>query len=48
MRFEDYRRHDMTALAERVARREVSAAELLETALAEVVRHEDLLNSAKR
>ena len=34
MRFEDYRRHDMTALAELVARREVSAAELLETALA--------------
>lgn len=36
MKFEDYRRHDMTALAELVARREVSAAELLETALARV------------
>jgi Asp-tRNA(Asn)/Glu-tRNA(Gln) amidotransferase A subunit family amidase len=34
MRFEDYRRHDMTGLAELVSRREVSAADLLETALA--------------
>lgn len=33
MKFEDYRRHDMTALAELVARRDVSPLELLETAL---------------
>jgi len=34
MRFEDYRKHDALGLAELVRRREVSAAELLETALA--------------
>ena len=33
MKFEDYRRHDMTALAQLVASREVSATELLDTAL---------------
>jgi amidase len=34
MDFQDYRRHDAVGLAELVARREVSGAELLETALA--------------
>ena len=33
MKFEDYRRHDALGLAELVARREVSAGELLETAV---------------
>lgn len=36
MKFEDYRRCDMTALADLVARRDVSGAELLETALERV------------
>ncbi len=34
MRFEDYRAHDAVGLAELVAKREVSAAELLDTAMA--------------
>ena len=33
MNFQDYRRHDAVGLAELVARREVSGAELLETAV---------------
>ncbi|MEW6018563.1 MAG: amidase family protein, partial [Pseudomonadota bacterium] len=33
MKFEDYRKYDMTGLADLVARREVSGAELLQTAL---------------
>ena len=34
MRFEEYRRHDATALAELVVKREVSAEEVLEAAIA--------------
>jgi Asp-tRNA(Asn)/Glu-tRNA(Gln) amidotransferase A subunit family amidase len=34
MRFEEYRRHDAVALARLVARREIGAAEVLETAIA--------------
>ena len=37
MKFEDYRRHDALGLAELVARREVSAGELLDTATARMV-----------
>jgi amidase len=34
MRFEEYRRHDATALAGLIAKREVSAKEVLEAAIA--------------
>ena len=36
MDFTDYRRHDAVGLAERVAKREVSAAELLDASIARV------------
>ena len=34
MRFEEYRRHDAISLAALIAKREVSAEEVLETAIA--------------
>ena len=34
MRFEEYRKHDAVSLAELIAKREVSAKEVLETAIA--------------
>ena len=34
MRFEEYRKHDAVSLAELIAKRRVSAAEVLETAIA--------------
>jgi len=45
MDFEDYRRHDAVGLAERVARREVSGAELLETAVARMAEVNPRINA---
>lgn len=45
MEFSDYRRYDGLGLAELVARREVTAAELLETAIARLDRIDPVLNT---
>jgi Asp-tRNA(Asn)/Glu-tRNA(Gln) amidotransferase A subunit family amidase len=45
MDFEDYRRHDAVGLAELVARREVSAAELLDTAAARMAEVNPKINA---
>jgi len=45
MDFEDYRRHDATGLAELVARRQVSAGELLETAAARMAEVNPQINA---
>ncbi|WP_372786884.1 amidase [Phenylobacterium sp.] len=45
MRFEDYRRHDAVGLAELVARRDVSAGELLDAAAARMVEVNPKINA---
>src|SRR5258707_10188856 len=45
MDFEDYRRHDAVGLAELIARREVSAAELLDTAAARMAEVNPKINA---
>ncbi|HEY0437317.1 MAG TPA: amidase [Phenylobacterium sp.] len=45
MKFEEYRRHDAVGLAELVARREVSGAELLETAAARMAEVNPKINA---
>src|SRR5579859_1994053 len=45
MDFEDYRRHDAVGLAELVARREVSAAELLDTAISRMAEVNPKINA---
>ncbi|MDB5432267.1 MAG: 6-aminohexanoate-cyclic-dimer hydrolase [Caulobacter sp.] len=45
MQFEDYRRHDAVALAGLVAKREVSAGELLETAVARMAQVNPAINA---
>jgi amidase len=48
MKFADYRQHDATALADLVARREVSAPELLDVALARLAEVQPALNPVCR
>ena len=48
MKFEDYRAHDAVGLAELVARREVSGAELLETAAARMAEVNPKINAVTR
>ncbi len=45
MNFDDYRKHDAAGLADLVARREVSAAELLETAVARMAQVNPAINA---
>src|SRR4051812_40424008 len=45
MDFQEYRRHDAVGLAGMVARREVSASELLETAIARMVEVNPKINA---
>ena len=45
MRFEEYRRHDAISLAGLIAKREVSAKEVLETAIARVEQVNPAINA---
>jgi amidase len=45
MRFEEYRQHDATSLAELIAKREVSVEEVLETAIARAEQVNPVINA---